>query len=272
MAAAPSSQDVFRKYEILLASVAARPGWVAFSGGVDSSLLLKAVAEAGPSAAVALFADSPLQSRFDRENVKQLSEFLGVQLQVVEVAPLLLPEFALNPGNRCYFCKKSIYRQFQLLLPPGRALLDGTNRDDLETCRPGQQAMDELGVVSPLVEADLRKAEVRELARRFGLPNWSRPSSSCLATRIPEGFPVTPELLRYIEERESLIRARGFGHIRLRLNDGGREDVTVELAREEMDLPDFSGHREAISQAFRQIGVVRIRFVGREGVFVSDPG
>lgn len=262
-----SPSEVFRKYDQLLAVVADHPGWVAFSGGVDSTLLLKAVFEVDPSHAVALFADSPLQTQFDRDNVRDLTDRLGAHLRVLWIAPLLWPDFVANSRERCYLCKKSTYHRFQALLPRGTLLLDGTNRDDLDVVRPGQQAIDELGVVSPLALAGLSKAEVREAARCLGLPSWNRPSSSCLATRIPEGHAILPELLRHVEVCERLIRAEGFGHIRLRLNDGRAEDVTVELAEEEMAGPKFSARRGRLEMALRRAGVVRLCFVGRMGVF-----
>lgn len=262
-----SPAGLFRKYDRLLAVVAANPGWVAFSGGVDSSLLLKAVVEVDPSRAVALFADSPLQAQVDRENVISLAAWLGAQLRVVAISPLLWPDFVANPCERCYLCKKSTYRSFQALLPEGVLLLDGTNLDDLDAVRPGQRAIDELGVVTPLSLAGLSKAEVREAGRWLGLPNWNRPSVSCLATRIPEGFAILPELLRHVEECERLVRAEGFGHIRLRLNDGRPDDVIVELADEEMAGPEFPARRERIDERLRRAGVVRLQFVGRKGVF-----
>lgn len=269
MTAGQSPTGVFKKYDQLLAMVAANPGWVAFSGGVDSSLLLRAVVDVDPSGAVALFADSLLQSQVDRENVGCVADRLGAQLRVVAIEPLRWPDFVANPQDRCYLCKKSVYRQFQVLLPLGAGLLDGTNRDDLDASRPGRRAIDELGVVSPLALAGLTKGEVREAARRLGLPNWNRPSSSCLATRIPVGFAILPELLHHVEAGEQLIRAQGFGHVRLRLNDGRSDDVTVELAREEMAAPDFSARRVCMDRELRRLGIVRLCFAGREGVFCA---
>lgn len=266
MTAGQSPTAIFKKYDRLLAVLADHPGWVAFSGGVDSTLLLRAVMEVAPSRAVALFADSLLQAQVDRENVRSLADQLGAQLRVVAITPLLWPDFVANPRDRCYLCKKSVYRRFQVLLPQGAQLLDGTNLDDLGAHRPGQQAMVELGVVSPLALAALTKAEVREAARWLGLPNWNRPSASCLATRIPEGFPILPELLRQVEAGEQLIRAQGFGHVRLRLNKGRSEDVTVELAEEEIVSLDFPARRDRIDAGLRRLGIVRLDFVGRKGV------
>jgi len=269
MTAAPASAHVLKKYDRLLAVVAANPGWVAFSGGVDSTLLLRSVAEVDPVLAVALFADSPLQTRVDRDNVSFLADRLGVQLRVVALNPLLWPDFVANPRERCYLCKKSVYRCFQALLPPGALLFDGSNCDDLDDDdRPGRRAIAELGVVSPLAMAGLDKHEVREMARRLGLPNWNRPSGSCLATRIPTGFAILPQLLRHIEECESLVSARGFGHVRIRLTDGCPEDVTVELANEEMEDCDFPARRDEFGEALRRLGIVRLRIAGRDGVFI----
>jgi uncharacterized protein len=260
------SAAVIRNYDQLLAVVAANPGWVAFSGGVDSTLLLRALVEVDPARGVALFADSPLQSQIDRENVGRLAAQLGAQLRVVAIAPLLRPDFVANRPDRCYLCKKALYRQFQTLLPAGTQLLDGTNCDDLAAGRPGQRAIAELGVVSPLALVGLSKAEVREMARWLGLPNWNRPSSSCLATRIPEGYLILPELLRQVEAGEQLIRIQGFGHVRLRLNNGRPEDVTVELAREELEGCDFSARWGRLDQELLALGIVRRCFVGRAGV------
>lgn len=262
MTAGQSPAGVFRKFDRLLSVVAANRGWVAFSGGVDSTLLLRAVVEVDPSA-VALFADSLLQPQVDRENVRCLADWLGVQLRLVPMTPLLWPDFVANPRDRCYLCKKSVYRCFQTLLPREALLLDGTNRDDLDSCRPGQRAIDELGVVSPLALAGLPKAEVREMARRLGMPNWNRPSASCLATRIPEGFAILPELLRHVEAGEKLVSAQGFGHVRLRLNNGRPDDVTVELADQEMSALDFPARRDRVAAGLRRLGVVRLCFVGR---------
>lgn len=264
MTADRSHAGVTYKYDQLLAFLADNPGWVAFSGGVDSTLLLRALVEVDPSRAVALFADSTLQSQVDRENVKNVADRLGAQLRVVEFAPLLWPDFVANPRDRCYLCKNAVYRNFLTLLPQGAALLDGTNHDDLAACRPGQRAIVELGVVSPLALVGLNKAEVREAARRLGLPNWVRPSSSCLATRVPEGFAISPELLRHVEAGEQLIKAQGFGHVRLRLNDGRADNVTVELARQEMAGSDYPIRRDRIESELRRVGIVRICFVGRE--------
>lgn len=267
MRAGKLAASISRSYELLLAVVSDNPGWVAFSGGVDSTLVLQAVSEVSLSPIVALFADSPLQSEFDRDNVKRVADQLRVQLEVVPFDPLAMSDFAVNPDNRCYLCKKSIFSEFQSLLPSGLVLMDGTNQDDLSLDRPGHLAVVELGVVSPLALAGLIKSEVRQLARGLGLSNWKRPSASCLATRIPGGVAISQELLRHIEECERLVRLHGFGHIRVRPVVGRTDDVVVELAREEMDRDGFSSCRETISKDLAGIVRGKLMFSGRDGVF-----
>ena len=272
MPAVNLATSLARGYERLLAVIAENPGWVAFSGGVDSTLALKAAREVNYPPAVALFADSPLQSEFDRDNVKRLADQLGLQLLVVPFDPLAWVAFTANPSDRCYLCKKVIFGQFQTLLPAGLVLMDGTNRDDLDADRPGHRAIVELGVVSPLALAGLIKTEVRQLSRWLGLPNWNRPSASCLATRIPGGITIIPKLLRRIEECERLVRCRGFGHVRARLVAGQLDDLIVELAREEMDRADFSSRRESISEDLKGVVCGEVVFISRDGVFLCQDG
>ena len=151
------SGELSQAYDRLLGVIAAKPCWVAFSGGVDSTLVLKASLVVNPGQVVALFADSLLQSSDDRENARQIADLLGVPLQLVEFAPLELAGFVCNSPERCYLCKKTIFHQFLGLLPVGAVLCDGTNGDDLALNRPGQRANAELGVVSPLVLSGLGK-------------------------------------------------------------------------------------------------------------------
>ena len=264
------SASLARCYERLLAVVAANPGWVAFSGGVDSTLVLKAANEVNSLPVMALFADSPLQSEFDRDHVKRLADQLGWQLVAVPFDPLAWPEFTANPGDRCYLCKKAIYSRFLTLLPIGAGLLDGTNGDDCGAVRPGYRAVVELGVVSPLVVAGLPKSEVRQLARWLGLPNWNRPSSSCLATRIPEGVKISENLLRRIEVCEALVRRHVLGHIRVRLVGGRPDDLVVELAKEEIARADFSVIGVRIREDLERLLVRDVIFSGREKVFLGQ--
>lgn len=264
---ANQTNDPARDFARLLAVLADHPGWVAFSGGVDSTLVLKAAGEVRSSSLVALYADSPLQAEVDRENAAQMAARLAVPLQVVSCDPLSRPDFVGNSPERCYLCKQAIFSQFQHLLPSGMVLLDGTNADDLGADRPGQRAVVELGVVSPLVLAGLNKAAVRRLSRWLALPNWNRPAASCLATRIPPGMAITGERLRHIEDCERLVRRCGnFAHLRVRLVAGRPDDLVVEVAADEMARADFSGRRERVLDNLRRVVNGVILFQGRDGV------
>lgn len=264
-----SSPVLQNKFTRLLELVTARPGWVAFSGGVDSTLLLRAALEVKPFETVAVFADSPLQAEIDRENVHRLADGLGARLRIFQMRPLARPEFVANSPERCYLCKYSVYREFLQALPAGLVLMDGTNCDDDIDKRPGHRALLELAVETPLRAAGLGKDEIRNLALSLGLPNWDRPSSSCLATRIPGGTMITAGRLHYIERCETLVRRQGFGHIRVRplVDDSG--DLQVELAREEMAKAEFPQMRKKIVAALRELGGGRLDFVARDGVFVN---
>jgi uncharacterized protein len=262
----PSLQD---KFDQLRGLVAAKPGWIAFSGGVDSALLLRVALEVSPTKTGAFFADSPLQAEVDRENSLRVAGHLGARLLVVPFQPLSHPEFAGNSSERCYLCKRTVYREFRKLLPGGMVLMDGTNLDDAGEQRPGRRALGELQVSTPLLAAGLGKQEIRTLAYRLGLPNWDRPSASCLATRVPSGMTITAELLRHIEDCECMIRELGFGHIRVRPVTVDGSHSQVELAREEMCGADFSKMRRRISTALLKAGVDELDFVAREGVFVN---
>lgn len=262
--------SLVRGYERLLAVVSENPGWVAFSGGVDSTLVLKAACDAKSFPVAALFADSPLQGMIDRDNVRKLVELLGCELVVLPFDPLSWPHFTANLPDRCYLCKKAVFGQFRLLLPPGLELLDGTNHDDLGEDRPGQLAVAELGVISPLALSGIAKAEIRQLAKWLGLPNWNRPSASCLATRIPEGVVITLKNLHFVEELESIVRRHIKGHIRVRVAVDPLAELVVELCSEEMTKADFSVSRENILGDLRRVVSGEVMFRGRKGVAVLN--
>jgi len=269
MSVSVSNSSLQDKFDRLRGLVAARPGWIAFSGGVDSTLLLRVALEISPAKTGAFFADSPLQAEVDRENSLRVAGHLGAQLRVVPFQPLSHPELAGNSSERCYFCKRRVYLEFLKLLPGGMVLMDGTNLDDAGEQRPGHRALGELQIATPLLAAGLGKQEIRTLAYRLGLPNWDRHSASCLATRVPSGMTLTSELLRHIEDCESVIRELGFGHIRVRPVTVDGSHSQVELAREEMCGADFSKMRQRISSALLKAGVDKLEFVAREGVFVN---
>lgn len=205
---------------------------VAFSGGVDSTLLLAAVAKLG-GRALALTIHSPLHSPGEPGEAAALAAALGVPHRVVEIAEI--PEAILdNPPQRCYLCKKALFEGiFAIAGGEGLAsVVDGTNADDLHTYRPGLAALRELGVLSPLAELGLTKAQVRELAAQMGLQTASKPSAPCLATRFPYGARLTPEGLAGAGRIEAAVKAMGTPVVRARIHG---DTVRIEVPPEHFD-------------------------------------
>ncbi|WP_428560226.1 MAG: ATP-dependent sacrificial sulfur transferase LarE [Solidesulfovibrio sp. DCME] len=192
---------------------------VAFSGGVDSTFLLRAaLAALGPQNVLAVTLDPPYASRAEVAQAVRLAGDLGAAHEVVPVAfPEALRD---NPPERCYLCKRLLFSRLltRAAVFGQAAVLDGTNRDDLGDHRPGRKALAELGIRSPLLAAGLFKADIRALSRRAGLPTWDKPSAACLLSRLPHGARVDEAALGRIEGGEALLRAAGFPAVRLRLH------------------------------------------------------
>jgi len=214
---------------------------IAFSGGADSSLLLKLAHDTLGNNVIALFADSVLQPKAERQWAFDTAQSIGITPEIIAFEPLALTEFAANPARRCYYCKKAIFSTFiELARQQNFAwLADGTNRDDLSQDRPGAQAVAELGIKSPLAEAGLTKHEVRALSRALGLPTWNKPSASCLATRIPTDTRITVAALAMIDKAESYLHDLGYHGCRARLID-----KTFHLELAEGDIARLVGRRE----------------------------
>lgn len=209
---------------------------VAFSGGVDSTFLLKTAYEVLGENVLAVYAENSLQPPDEAENVRILvKDEIGCRLVVVKVDPLLLPEYAENPPDRCYICKKKIYSEFFVTIQRFgiSCLMDGTNLDDLSEDRPGLFAIRELGVQTPLAEAGLTKREIRQLSRSQGISTWNRPSSSCLATRIPQGVLITRDKLSLVARLEGHMHSLGFYGCRVRL---GRDGIVLEVVEDDVVL------------------------------------
>jgi uncharacterized protein len=224
---------------------------VAYSGGTDSTFLLKIAHDTLGERALALTADSPSLPRAELADAQAVARHIGARLVIVHTLELDDPRYVANSPQRCYFCKSHLA---DTLAGYARAqgyatILDGNNADDLGDYRPGQRAARERGVRSPLQEAGLTKAEIRELARAAGLPNWDKPAAACLSSRIPYNTPVTMDALSRIERAEAALHARGFRQVRVR-HHGNVARIEVEPA----DLPQVLAQREAIVADLQGVG------------------
>lgn len=191
---------------------------VAFSGGVDSTLLLKISQEVLGDQVTAVIVDSPTLPRRELAQSQQIAAEIGSPLIVLQTKEMDLPRFTANTPQRCYFCKDHRYQELNAYASEHgfRQILDGSNADDLSDFRPGQQAALEQNVLSPLQQVGFSKQEIRNLARKLGLPNWDKPSSACLASRIPYGTPISIPVLNQIEEAEEFLAEKGFKEFRVR--------------------------------------------------------
>ena len=231
---------------------------VACSGGVDSTFLLKTAHDVlGENNVVALFADTPLLPPGENRDIEELAALIGCRLVTLEFDPFTWPEFTANPQERCYLCKKKIYTAFlERMNDLGMTvLMDGTNLDDLDDYRPGLQALEELGVVKPLVDAGLTKAEIRQLSRMNNLPNWNKPSSSCLATRIATDEIINHKKLDIIAKCESELHRLNFFGCRVRLRD---DFAIIELA--DGDAGRFSDRKTSrhVLNFFNDINIKKV--------------
>ncbi len=230
---------------------------VAFSGGVDSTLVLKAAHDTIGGRVLALTAASPATPEEDRRSALEMARLIGARHLVLGSNELEVPGYAQNPLNRCYLCKTNLFAicETQAAELGLGEIVDGLNLDDLRDYRPGMQAAAERRVRHPLVEAELTKAEIRELSRALGLPTWDRPSSPCLSSRFPYGTRITAEGLRKVEQGERLLRSLGFRVARVRYH----EDVArLELEASEAMRVFAPEIREVVHREFKRLG---FRFV-----------
>ncbi|MFO0918316.1 MAG: ATP-dependent sacrificial sulfur transferase LarE [Planctomycetaceae bacterium] len=228
---------------------------VAYSGGVDSAVVAKAAHLACGNQALAVTAVSPSLAAGELEAAIALAEQIGIQHEIVRTEEFQNTEYLANPFNRCFFCKTELYSRLSELAPRWQidVLANGANLDDQGDHRPGLQAAKNFQVRSPLVEAGLNKAAVRELAKLWELPVWDKPASPCLSSRIAYGIAVTPERVQTIDQAEAFLRSE-FGLRELRVRLEANELARIEVAEAELERVLSSAAREAIRQRFHELG------------------
>jgi len=244
---------------------------VAFSGGVDSTLVLKVAHEALGDRVIAVTALSESLPGGELEEAENLARTIGVEHLVIRTFETRDRNYLTNAANRCYFCKTEMYARIGAAARNQGfdAILDGLNVDDLNDRRPGRAAAIEYGVISPLVEAKLTKIEVRELSRQFRLPTWDKPALACLSSRIPHGTPITLQALSQVDRAEAFLRKLGVGQVRIRHHGetarGGVAFLTVDADVAELAAVGFDEffrlHEHATGTAAR---IVNAAFVGSE--------
>jgi uncharacterized protein len=227
---------------------------VAFSGGIDSTVVAQAAFDALGEAAVAITAVSESLATGELEEAKELARRIGIRHRVVRTEEFSNPKYRQNNPDRCYFCKSELYGRLESMLAELGAdvIVSGANLDDMGDYRPGLQAAAEHNVRHPLQECEFTKADVRALARAWGLPTWDKPATPCLSSRIAYGEDATPERNWMIDQAEQYLRGRGFPILRVRYHKGDMARIEVPLD----DLPRFLEleFRGQLLPAFRSLG------------------
>ncbi|MCA0753594.1 ATP-dependent sacrificial sulfur transferase LarE [Paenibacillus sp. N4] len=229
---------------------------VAFSGGVDSTFLLDAAIKTlGRDRVLAVTADSETYPTEELEEAINLAKRLGAVHKVIETSELAIPGYKENTGNRCYFCKKSLFEHLEPFVADGayKQVVYGLIADDMNEHRPGVQAAKERGVRGPLQEAGLFKEEIRDLSREHGLPTWNKPSFACLSSRIAYGETITVEKLGRVGEAERYIRSLGFGQVRVRSHG---DIARIEVEKDAMQRLIENG--AGISDKLKELGFIYV--------------
>ena len=225
---------------------------IAFSGGIDSSLLLYlARLWLGKEKAIGVISKSESLKTKDFELAQAFSKQFDIHMEVIETRELDDERYNTNPIDRCFFCKDHLYGDLQVIRNryPGFDVLNGTNNDDYTDYRPGMKAADKYDVFAPMALCKLTKEEIREIAHHFQLPNWNKPASPCLSSRIPYTHPITQKKLGEVERAENLLNEFGFEDVRVRhYGDHGRVEVPAE------DVPRLMEMKEKVIRVIREVG------------------
>ncbi len=248
------SPELLRKYDSLkeyFSNLDEKGVCIAYSGGVDSTLLLKTASSVCSHPILAVILETQLHPHSDTEDARNMALSLGAECEIIQVDEFQDPRIMQNPVNRCYLCKHLLFTSLQeLAFSKGfLAVCDGTNKDDENQYRPGMKVLAELGIKSPLRELGITKQEVRELSAMLGLSTASMPSTPCLATRLPYGAYLDREVLQRVHEGEVYLRSIGFYNVRLRYHE--------PVLRIEIDTDSFSAFlakREVVVDTIKKLG------------------
>ncbi len=236
---------------------------IAYSGGVDSTFLLKVANECLGDKALAVIGRSDTMPGREFRSAVEVARSIGARYELIETEEMLQSNFTENPPDRCFFCKVELFGRLKAVAEREGLdwVADGSNFDDAGDFRPGMRAAAELGVRSPLLEAGLGKEEIRLLSRRAGLPTWDKPSKACLSSRLPFGSEITPDKLAAVEEAENFLEDLGFKEIRVRHHG--------EIARVEVNEGQIS---RLASPGVREQVVSKLRFLGFKFITVDLAG
>lgn len=235
-------QNILRKMDSIV---------LAYSGGVDSTFLLKVARDVLKDNCLAVTADSPTYPPEELAFAKKMAKTLGVRHSVIKTNELRNKKFSSNPINRCYFCKKELFTKLKIIARKFKLnfIVDASNISDKKDFRPGNKAKKELKIRSPLQEAGFTKDEIRNLSKKLGLVTWDKPALACLASRIPYGRKINSNLLVRIDKAEGFLRKIGFRQVRLRHYNGS---CRIEVAKN--DIPALITQRNLIVEKLKQLG------------------
>ncbi len=244
----------YRKLEILKEILReVKSALIAYSGGVDSTFLLKVARDTLGSDVLAVTADSPTYPSGEIQEARALAKKLSVRHLTIETEEFADSNFVSNPPDRCYYCKKELFSKLRKIARENHLnhILDGSNLDDEKDFRPGMRAAREFGVRSPLREAGLTKTDIRELSKKLDLTTWNKPALACLASRFPYGEPLTKKDLGRVEKAEKLLQDMGMGQVRVRHHG---HIARIEVARRKMDRLLSDSYREKLVEKIKQLG------------------
>ena len=226
---------------------------VAYSGGVDSTFLLKASSIAGMKQILAVTALSETLPHEELSIAREITSALNIEHRIITTEELKNKNFSDNPPNRCYYCKKELFSKLNEIAAKENFsfILDGTNIDDTRDHRPGRRAAKEMGVHSPLLNAGLSKKEIREISRTLGLPTWNKPAAPCLSSRFPYGQKITAEGLERVNRAENFLKRLGLTDIRVRDHSG---TARIEVIQEEFAILMEKNNREEIITLLKSLG------------------